>query len=108
MEYVVIFGLIVAASIWYSSHKKKVRREHLLAKYRDAELVARIMDRQFWQGQTDEQLLDSIGQPLDVDSKVMRAFTRKVWKYQQTGKGRYALRITLENDIVVGWDKKSS
>ncbi|MFC7299887.1 MULTISPECIES: hypothetical protein [Oxalobacteraceae] len=108
MEYIVIFGLIVAASLWYSSHKKKVRRQRLMTKYGDADLVDRIMDGLFWQGQTDEQLLDSIGQPLDVDSKVMRAFTRKIWKYQQTGKGRYALRITLENDIVVGWDKKSS
>lgn len=48
--------------------------------------------------------MDSLGRPLDIDQKVLK--TKEVWKYNQTGKGRYALRITLENGEVVGWDQK--
>lgn len=51
--------------------------------------------------------MDSLGQPADVDRKVMKTKIREVWKYFKTGKRRYALRITLENGVVVGWDKKS-
>ena len=61
----------------------------------------------FWQGQTPSQLLDSIGNPVDIDKKVMKTKTKKVWKYNETGKGRYGLRITLEDGEVVGWDNKS-
>jgi len=61
----------------------------------------------FWQGQTPEQLVDSIGHPVDVDKKVLKTKSKEVWKYNQTGKGRFSLRITIENDLVVGWDKKS-
>jgi len=48
-----------------------------------------------------------IGRPVDIDQRVMKTRVREVWKYRQTGKGRFALRITLENNIVVGWDDKT-
>lgn len=66
-----------------------------------------IMKRMFWQGQTPAQLTDSLGCPVDIDRKIMKTKTREVWKYNETGKGRYALRITIEDGAVVGWDKKS-
>jgi hypothetical protein len=43
---------------------------------------------------------------VDIDTKVMKQFTRHVYKYNQSGKGRYRLRITLEDGIVVGWEQK--
>jgi hypothetical protein len=30
--------------------------------------------------------------------------TRRVYKWGQTGRGRYAVRVTVENDLVVGWE----
>ena len=77
-----------------------------MEKYGDAELVDRLMRKMFWQGQSEGQLIDSLGRPLDIDQKVLKTKTKEVWKYNRTGKGRYALRITLENGEVVGWDQK--
>lgn len=107
MEIFVFLGLAVCAWLLISNHLTKKRREALLAKYGDKDVVDMIMKHMFWQGQTPAQLTDSLGSPVDVDRKVMKTKTREVWKYNETGKGRYALRITLEDALVVGWDKKS-
>jgi hypothetical protein len=107
MEILIFLVLLIVAWVAISSHLRKKRRAALLAKYGDAEIVENIINRMFWQGQTPEQLVDSIGNPVDVDRKVMKTKSREVWKYNETGKGRFALRITLEDDVVVGWDKKS-
>lgn len=106
MELIVILVLAVAAWLFISSYNKKKRREELIKKYGDAEIVTRIMKKMFWQGQTQEQLRDSLGRPLDTDEKVLKTKTKEVWKYNRVGKNRYGLRITLENGIVVGWDQK--
>ena len=107
MGIIVIIVLVIVAWIAISIHLKKKRRVELLAKYGDAEIVDRIINKMFWQGQTPAQLVDSIGNPVDVDRKVLKTKTKEVWKYNETGKGRYALRITVEDGEVVGWDNKS-
>jgi|GEM_PF-1138299 len=107
MEIIIVFILIAIGLAALSSDHGNKRQESLLAKYNNAEVVDRIMKKIIWQSQTSEQLRDSLGQPAEVDRKVMKTKTREVWKYFKTGKRRYALRITLENDVVVGWDKKS-
>lgn len=106
MEYV--FGFIAVCVVWalVVSFLNRVRRKELMAKYGDEVIVNKIMNKMFWQGQTPEQLIDSIGRPLDTDQRVMKTKVKEVWKYNRTGKGRYALRITLENGVVVGWDSK--
>lgn len=106
MELITVVVLVLAAWVLISSYNTKKRREALLKKYGDAEVVTRIMKKMFWQGQTHEQLLDSLGRPLDIDEKVLKTKTKQVWKYSRTGKNRYGLRITIENGIVVGWDQK--
>lgn len=100
---VLAIGICVAAS----NYSKIRRRKSLLEKYGDERIVDMIMKRMFWQGQTPAQLVDSLGMPTDIDKKVMKTKTKEVWKYNETGKGRYALRITFEDGSVVGWDKKS-
>jgi hypothetical protein len=82
------------------------RRRQLLAKYGDGQIVARIMGCEVWQGQSDEQLRDALGAPVDTDEKVMKKHRREIWKYRQTGVNRFGLRVTLEDGIVVGWDQK--
>lgn len=90
-----------------SQRLREQKRDSLVKKYGNVEVADRIMESEFWQGQTEEQLIDSIGEPIEVDQKVMRRKTVEVWKYEQTGKGRFALRIHLEDGIVVMWDDKT-
>ena len=60
-----------------------------------------------WVGLTAEQVRQSFGDPAGVERKVMATRTREIWKYGQTGQNRYALRITLDNGVVTGWDQKN-
>ncbi|MFT8276128.1 DUF2845 domain-containing protein [Kerstersia gyiorum] len=107
-----IIFLAVIAVIWAlvanSINKRKIaeRRAQLMGKYGDIGIVDRIMGRMMWQGQTEEQLRDSLGAPADVDQRVMKSKVRETWKYHRQGKNRYSLRVTLENGLVVGWDQK--
>lgn len=100
---ILAIGILLAC---LSAYRKKRRRQALLLKYGDAVLVDRIMGGRFWQGQTDEQLLDSLGRPVDIDERVLKTKTKQTWKYNQTAKNRFSLRITLENGVVVGWEQK--
>lgn len=98
--------LFIIAFSTFSYYSNKKRREFLMAKYQDAKLVEKLMSKQIWQGQTEEQLLDSLGRPRDIDQNVLKTKVKKTWKYNETGKNRYALKVIIENGQVVGWDKK--
>lgn len=85
---------------------RRARRRALMTKYGDAAIVERIMRRTVWEGMTVEQLTDSLGRPVAVDEKLTRRSTTRVYKYQRTGRGRYATRITVRDERVIGWDIK--
>lgn len=82
------------------------RKASLFAKYGDAELVDRIINKVVWVGETQAQLSESLGSPADTDEKVLKTKTKVIWKYHHQGGNRYGLRITVENGEVVGWDEK--
>lgn len=98
--------VIVALVIFTKVASKKARRNELMKKYNNAQLVDAIMGRSFWQGQTKGQLVDSLGNPHDIDKKVMKTKTKETWKYNHLGGNRYGLRITIEDGEVIGWDQK--
>ncbi|MFM5537023.1 hypothetical protein ACET8U_06715 [Aeromonas veronii] len=102
----IIFSFVFLIAI-YKYLNKKQRLEYLRNKYKSEELVQNIYHRYFWVGQTSAQLLDSLGKPAAVDNMVMKTKVKDVWKYNKRGANRYALRITIENGFVVGWEKKS-
>lgn len=99
--------LILAGVIWLKRMRRQKRIESLLDKYGNELVVERIMSRNFWEGQTAQQLIDSIGPPLSIDKKAMATRKREVWKYNRHGSNRYGLRITLDDDVVIGWDQKN-
>jgi len=103
MDFILLVVLCVGL-IWGAAHYG--RRVELMKKYNDAEIVTMIMGKRFWQGQTQEQLLDSLGRPQDIDETVMKTKLKQVWKYQSQGSNRYGLRITLEDRTVVGWKQQ--
>ncbi|HEY8084410.1 MAG TPA: hypothetical protein VIE69_02265 [Methylophilaceae bacterium] len=107
MELIIIGGLIFAGWVMLSNYLDKRRRENLFSKYHDEHIVDMIMKKMVWQDQTHGQLIDSLGPPVDVDKQVMKTKTKEVWKYHQTGKNRFGLRVTFEDNVVVGWDKKA-
>ena len=84
---------------------KNIRLAYLEEKYCD-ETLQRVLQGQLWQGQTAEQVIDSLGEPVAIDRNLLKTRKREIWKYSQSGVNRYRLRITLEGDRVVGWDQK--
>jgi len=106
VEWILLIIAVVVLWIITRAYLNKKRREGLLTKYGDPKIVEMIMRRMFWEGQTQEQLLDSLGKPADVDQKVLKSKVKGTWKYNQRGRNRFGLRITVEDGFVVGWDKK--
>ncbi len=109
MELALIGGLIVAAmglAAVISFLKKRARRQHLMEKYGDPQVVQKIIDKIVWQGMTVDQLIDSWGPPDDQEVAVLKTKTKKTWKYGMTGKNRFRQRVIVENDIVVGWQSR--
>jgi hypothetical protein len=102
-----VIAAVIALVFWYKGAQTKKRREMLMEKYQDSDLVNNLMECSFWQGQTSGQLLDSLGSPDEVDEKILKTKKKEVWKYNHQSGNRYGLRITLDNDIVVGWDQKT-
>lgn len=89
------------------AQQRKARIVYLMSRHgSDTDLVARIDAGELWIGQTAEQLRDSYGEPEDIDEKVMKTRRREIWKYDQVGANRYSTKITLDDGIVVRWDKK--
>lgn len=103
---VVAFDSVSEEAAKRSEEAARQRRASLLSKYKDSELVDKLLQGYIWQGQTEEQLKDSVGAPLDIDQKILKTKKKEIWKYSPTGRNRYGLKITLENGVVVGWDKK--
>ncbi len=97
---VVIVGLLVLLHV--------MKRQRLMKKYGDKRIVDLIMRHTVWQGQTAEQVIDSMGRSEAVDRKVLKTKTKEVWKCQATGKNRYAVKVILEDDVVIGWEKKGA
>jgi len=102
----VLVGAAIVGVVVLSVYNKKRRLGALTLKYGSPEIAKAIMNKKFWQGQTSEQLAESLGNPAGVDRKILRDRTREIWKYDQRGRNQYGLRITLENGNVIGWDQK--
>lgn len=86
--------------------KHQERNKYLLDKYQDEPLVEKLIGGYFWIGQSSEQLLDSMGNPEDIDEKVLKTKTKEIWKYGCLGRNRYSTKITIENGIVVEYENK--
>jgi hypothetical protein len=81
---------------------RKRRRDDLIARF-GVEIADLIISRSVWEGMTEEQLNESIGKPAQADRKILRSKDVKTLKFGQTGKNRFAMRVTVENGLVVGW-----
>jgi len=106
---VVLVAAGVGVLVWLRRRPTARRRRELIQKYGNPELVERIMRRAYWQGQTAGQLHDSLGAPRTREEELLETMTREVWRYAPLDEARcYAVRITLENGLVVRWDTRAS
>jgi hypothetical protein len=96
-----IIVLVVAVCIW----GYRQRHRHLTEKHGDPEVARSIMRGVIWQGETQEQVLDSLGRPEDIDRKVLKTKTKEIWKYRPTARNRFGLKITLDDGVVTGWEQ---
>lgn len=86
------------------ANKIESRYLQLMAKFNHAEIASRIIENQLWIGQTSEQLIEMRGEAIAKTSEMKRNMTKvEIWKYGQTGKNRFNVKVTLENDRVVSW-----
>ena len=102
-------GAIAIVLMLRSKESTKAAKERvaiLRKKYGRTELAAKIVEHQIWVGQTVEQLVDSLGPPIDIDEKPGLAERRLVYKYRATGPRSHPLWVTIENDRVTGWIEK--
>lgn len=102
----VIFIGAVSIYFWVLHDRKQKRLQYLRDKYKVEEVVQKIFQGHFWQGQTEDQLMDSLGSPVAIDKKLLKTKRREVWKYSHQGANRFGLRITVEDGYVTGWDQK--
>ncbi|MCU0431437.1 MAG: hypothetical protein MUF42_15845 [Cytophagaceae bacterium] len=109
MEWIIFIFVVILSFLlmgYYSHRADQEKRKKFLQKYQNEELVKRLMNNEFWQGQSKQELEDSLGKPENISTQVLKSKTKEIWKYNEKKKNQYTLKITLENDIVVGWDKK--
>ena len=104
---IVVVVVIIAGYIYYKKKKHRERVEYLTKKYTDPQIVDKILEGTVWQGQTAVQLKDTLGEPAGIDQKVLKTKKKEIWKYGHQGGNRYNLRITLDDDVVIGWDDRS-
>jgi len=99
---VVALGLLIlVVCVW--AYRR--RRRHLIERYGDPAIARQIMKCVIWKGETQEQLLESLGRPADIDQKVLKTKTKEVWKYRKTARNRFGLKVTLDDGIVTGWEQ---
>jgi outer membrane protein assembly factor BamE (lipoprotein component of BamABCDE complex) len=106
MSALIIIILVVAGGIALSIHATNERRKRLMAKYGDALVVEKIMKKMIWQGMTNDQLVDSLGRPADIDEKVYKTKTVLTYKYHPDGARSFRTRVKVENGDVVGWTQR--
>ena len=101
------FTPIIAVRINTGRKKRAAWIQSLHEKYKSIEIVTGILNSEFWKGQTEEQLQDSLGSPQAIDRQVLKTKRKEIWKCNEVRKGQFAIKITLENGNVSSWEKKS-
>lgn len=87
--------------------RAKLKERRLNKKYKDPDLVKRLMNQECWEGQTKELLLDALGKPQHIDPDVDQPKYKETWKYRKFARRRYHLGVKLAFGEVVGWERFS-
>jgi hypothetical protein len=99
-----VVAVVAAAGVVALGRVRNKRRFDALVERYGADNARRIIEGKVWEGASAEMIRESLGAPIEVDQKVSASRTREIYKYKQTGKGRFGLRVTLDNGVVTGWE----
>jgi len=98
------------AAIHIAEDKRLAEEEARLArltKLYGEEITKKILSKNVWQGMSVAILIESLGNPGDIDETVYKTKTKKKYSYfpyrTRQNNTRYKFRVDLEDDIVVGW-----
>lgn len=69
-----------------------------------SDVAERLVAKELWVGETEEQVLFSFGKPAAVEESVLKTKTKRVFKYDPQPRG-FGLKIRFDNGKVVGWDR---
>lgn len=84
-------------------HLEAKKYQELLAKYQSKEIVDMVLNGDLWQGMTEEMLLDSLGEPHQLDSSAHKNFFKQTYKYGPLPRKQFALRVILKDGVVTEW-----
>jgi len=98
--------VLLALLGWYLYARRANHRKQIFSKYGDTNTARRILNGDVWEGMTAEELKDWLGRPVAIDDKKLKTKRKQIWKYYQEGQRSFRLRITLEDDIVSGWEHR--
>lgn len=101
-----VFVFVVVAILVVRYLLRRARHSALAGRFGPV-IADRILANEYWQGATWEMLIESIGKPADIRESVLKTKTKHTYCYQPIAKNRYALRVHLEDGVVVGWDDAS-
>jgi hypothetical protein len=103
-SYTYEFGAFVKSAKKFEEERKRIEEQKIKAERKAAltkkygsSAATRILEGKIWIGMTEAMLLDSWGQPEDINTTVNRYVTRKQYVY---GSGRY---VYVENGKVDAW-----
>ncbi len=117
LSLIIVVLVIITGAFFWSKRKRaadaaaaeeaarQARTSELLERF-GAENTRRILDGELWVGATSEMVMAMLGPPSRLEERILKTKTKTVYKYFQTGLNRFALRVTLDDGVVVKWDDK--
>jgi hypothetical protein len=101
---IIFFIAAIALAIWGFKIEDR-RKKSIQEKY--SEVVAqRILAKEYWIGQTREQLRDSLGVPERVETQENSTTSKEICKFFHQDYKRIRLKITIKNGVVTQIDEK--
>ena len=97
---VIVVGRSVAG--WVT----RARRKSDFVQRYGQEIADRLLRREVWIGQTEQQLVEACGAPAAYDESATAEHYTRVYKYQPSGKNRYRVRVTVVDGVVSRWDSR--
>ena len=103
---IIVFGGLYLLGHFDGKMKNKAIAS-LLNKYKDQDIVDKIMNDEYWQGMTEGMLFDSLGGPGKHKEDVLKERIKTLYYFNPSDDSqentKYKFEVTVENDLVVGW-----